>query len=77
MQHDDLDKTKVLKTQKDFKSDVRKPKFQVCVEFCPTGQTGWTCPRASPVPLTGSRDVFWICPILDQICLMNHMTVGI
>jgi hypothetical protein len=25
MQHDDLDKTKVLKTQRDFMSDVRKP----------------------------------------------------
>jgi hypothetical protein len=28
MQHGDLDKTKVLKTQRDSKSDERKPKFQ-------------------------------------------------
>jgi hypothetical protein len=28
MKHSDLDKTKVLKTQRDFKSDVRKPNFK-------------------------------------------------
>jgi hypothetical protein len=30
MQHGNLDKAKVLKTQRDFKSDVRKPKFLEC-----------------------------------------------
>jgi hypothetical protein len=40
MPHGDLDKTKVLKTQRDSKSDVWKPKFQECAEIYPTGQTG-------------------------------------
>jgi hypothetical protein len=33
MQHEVFDKTKVLKTQRDFKSELRKPKFQECVEI--------------------------------------------
>jgi hypothetical protein len=32
MQHGDLDKTKVLKTHRDSKSDVRKVKFQECAK---------------------------------------------
>jgi hypothetical protein len=39
MQHGDLDKTKVLKTQRDSMSDVRT-KFQEYVEICHTSQTG-------------------------------------
>jgi hypothetical protein len=39
MQHGDLDITKVLKIQRDSKSDVKKPNSK-SVKFCPTGQTG-------------------------------------
>jgi hypothetical protein len=85
MQHGDLDKTKVLKTQRDSKSDCYKEtKFQECARpILHTGQIGWTYPRASsvhrtcPVPLPDSRDIYWTCPILDQLSLMNNMTVGI
>jgi hypothetical protein len=38
MQHGDLDKTKVLKTQRDSMSDVRKPNSK-CAEIYHTGQT--------------------------------------
>jgi hypothetical protein len=41
MQHGDLDKTKVLKTQRDYKSDERKPNFK-SAEIYPTGHTGFT-----------------------------------
>jgi hypothetical protein len=54
MQHGDLDKTKVLKTQRDSKSDVSKPKFQECVEFCPTGQTG-IAHRSDPLDISQSK----------------------
>jgi hypothetical protein len=68
MQYDDLDKTKVLKTQRDFMSDVRKPNSKsVLKSVIPVrpvlniSQTDWTYPRASrvhrtcPVPLPASR----------------------
>jgi hypothetical protein len=52
MQHGDLDKTKVLKTQRDFMSDVRKPNSKsVLKSVIPvrlvlnTNQTGWTYPE--------------------------------
>jgi hypothetical protein len=32
MQYDVLDRTKVLKTQRDSKSEPRKPKIEECVE---------------------------------------------
>jgi hypothetical protein len=84
MQQGDLDKTKVLKTQRDLKSDERKPNFKsVLKSILPvrpvlhTGQTGCTCSKISPVPLSDSRDVFRTCLVLDQTCLVNYMTVGI
>jgi len=68
MQHGDLDKTKVLKIQRDSMSDVRKPNSKsVLKSVLPvrpvlhTGQTGWTYPRASPA-ITGHVRV------LTQIC---------
>jgi hypothetical protein len=39
MQHCDLDKTKVLKTQRDSMSDLRKPNSKSS-EICHTGPTG-------------------------------------
>jgi hypothetical protein len=90
MQHGDLDKTKVLKTQRESKSDVRKSNSKsVLNSVLPirlvlhTGQTGWTYPKAGlvhltcPVSLPVSRDVFRTCPVLDQTCPVNYMTVGI
>jgi hypothetical protein len=78
MQHGDPDKTKVLKTQRDSLSDVRKPNSKsVLKSVIPvkpvlnTGQTGWTYPRASLVyqtclvPLLASRAICWTCPVLD------------
>jgi hypothetical protein len=78
MQHGDLDKTKVLKTQRDSMSDVRKPNSKsVLKSIIPvkpvlnTGQIGWTYPRVSPVhrtcsvPLPASRVVYQTCPVLD------------
>jgi hypothetical protein len=74
MQHGDLDKTKVVKTQRDSKSDERKPKFQsVLKSLLPvrlvshTDQTGWTYSRISlvhqtcPVPYLGSRELSRTC----------------
>jgi hypothetical protein len=65
MQHGALDKTKVLKTQRDSKSDVRKLNSKSVLKsvilvrlVMHTSQTGWTYPRASPVPLLGSRDIY-------------------
>jgi hypothetical protein len=56
MQHDDLDKTKVLKTQRDSMSDVRKLNSKSVLKsvilvrpVLNTSQTGWTYPRASLV----------------------------
>jgi hypothetical protein len=85
-----LTKPKVLKTQRDSKSDKRKPKFQsVLRSLLPvkpvlhTGQISWTYYRASPVhrtcpvPSPSFREVFWICLILDQTCPMNIVTVVI
>jgi hypothetical protein len=78
MQHGDLNKTKVLETQRDSMSDVRKPNSKsVLKSIIPvipvlhTGQTSLTYPRASPVhqtclvPLLASRAVCWTCPVLD------------
>jgi hypothetical protein len=57
MQHGDLDKTKVLKTKRDFMSDIRKPNSNsVLKSITPvklvlnTSQTGWTYSRACPTP---------------------------
>jgi hypothetical protein len=90
MQHGDLDKIKVLKTQRNSKSDLKKPNFKSVLKsvllvrpILHTGQTGWMCPRASlvhwtcPVPLSDSRDVYRACPVLDQTSLVNNMTIGI
>jgi hypothetical protein len=90
MQHGDLDKTKVLETQKDSKSDVRKTNSKSVLKsvlpvklILHTGQTSWTYPRASLVhqtclvPLLDSRDIYRTCPVLDQTSPMNNMTVGI
>jgi hypothetical protein len=90
MQHGDIDKTKVLKTQRDSMSVVRKPNFKsVLKSVIPvrpvlnTGQTGLTYPRASPVhrtcpvPLPASRAVCRTCMVLDETSLANNMTVGI
>jgi hypothetical protein len=90
MQYGDLEKAKVLKTQRDSKSDVRKPNFKSVLKYvlpvrpvlhiC---QTGWTYPKASPVhrtclvPLLGPRDIYRTCPILDQTSPVNNMTIGI
>jgi hypothetical protein len=78
MQHDDLDKTKVLKTQIDSMSDVRKPNFKsVLKSVIPVrpvlniGQTSLTYLRVSlvhwtcPVPLPASRDICQTCPVLN------------
>jgi hypothetical protein len=81
MQHGDLDKTKVLKTQRDSKSDVWKPNsMSVLKSILPVrlvlhiSHTGWTCPRESLIhrtcPIT-------LCPVLDQTSLVNNMTIGI
>jgi hypothetical protein len=69
---------------------IRKPNSKSVLKYVlhvrpilHTGQIGWTYPRASsvhwtcPVPLPDSRDIYWTCPILDQLSLMNNMTVGI
>jgi hypothetical protein len=75
-----------------FQEWCKETKFQECAELCPTGQTDWTYPRASPVhhtcpvPLPGSRatPVHHTCPVplpgsrdIYQTCPMNNMTVGI
>jgi hypothetical protein len=78
MQHDDLDKTKVLKIQRDSMSDVRKPNSKSVLKsiilvrpVLNTGQTGWTYPRANlvhqtcPVPLPAFRAICWTCLVLD------------
>jgi hypothetical protein len=74
VQHGDFDKTKVLKTQRDSKSEERKqnPKsllksFLLVRPVLLTGQTGWTYSRGSQVhqtclvPLPGSSDLFRTC----------------
>jgi hypothetical protein len=79
MQHGDLNKTKVLKTQRDFMSDIRKQNSKsVLKSVIPvrlvlnTDQTSWTYPRASPVhrtcpvPLLASRAVCRTCPVLED-----------
>jgi hypothetical protein len=72
MQHGDLDKTKVLETQRDSMSDVRKPNSKSVLKsvilgrpVLHAGQTGLTYPRASPVPLLASRAICWTCLVLD------------
>jgi hypothetical protein len=78
MRHGDLDKTKVLKTQRDSMSDIRKPNSKsVLKSVIPirpvlnSGQTSWTYTRASPVhrtcsvPLPASRAIYRTCPVLD------------
>jgi hypothetical protein len=78
MQHGDLDKTKMLKAQRDSMSDVRKPNSKsVLKSVIPirpvlhTGQTDLTYSRASPVhrtcpvPLPAYRAVCRTCPVLD------------
>jgi hypothetical protein len=82
MQHDDLDKIKVLKTQKDSKSDERKPKFQCVLKSLlpvrPVLHTGWTDSRISPVhqtcpvPYLGSREVLRHVQPLAQTCLASQ-----
>jgi hypothetical protein len=84
MQHDDLEKTKVLKTQRDSRSDVRKPNAMSVLKSVLSvrpvlhiGQTSWTYPWASSVLLLGSRDVYRTCPVLDQTSPVNNMIVRI
>jgi hypothetical protein len=70
MQHGNLDKIKVLKTQRDFKSDGSKPNSRSVMKsvrpvrpVLHTGQTSCTCSRTSLVHWTclvllpNSRDV--------------------
>jgi hypothetical protein len=66
MQHGDLDKTKVLKTQRDSMSDVSKPNSKSVLKFVipvrlvmNTGQTDWTHPRASPSTRL-IQSVYWL-----------------
>jgi hypothetical protein len=83
MQYDDLDKTKVLKTQRDSKSELRKLKFQECAKISPIGQTGIPCPRASlvlwtyPPLLPDFRAVYQTCLVFYQTSPVNNMTVRI
>jgi hypothetical protein len=90
MQHGNLDKIKVLQTQIDSMSDVKKPNFNsVLKSIIPirpvlnTGQTDWTYSRASlihrtcPVPLPASRVVCQTCPVLNYTSPVNNMTVEI
>jgi hypothetical protein len=90
MQYGDLDKTKMLKTKRDSKSDVRKPNSKSVLKSIisvrsalHTGQTSWTYPRVSwvyracPVPLMNFKDVYRTCPLLDQTSPVNNMTIGI
>jgi hypothetical protein len=76
MQLSDLDKTKVLKRQRDPMSDERKTKFQsvlksllLVIQVMHIGQSGWTHSRASlvhqtcPVSPPDSREVIRICPV--------------
>jgi hypothetical protein len=84
MQYGDLDKIKVLKTQRDSMSDVRKPNSKSTLKsvipvrlVLHTGQTGLTYPRASPVPLPASKAVCRTCPVLDWTSPTNNMTIGI
>jgi hypothetical protein len=83
VQQGDLDKTKVHKTQRDSKSDVRKPNSKrVLKSILPirpvlhTGQTSLTCLRASlihrtcSIPLPNYRDIY-------RTCLVNNMTIEI
>jgi hypothetical protein len=81
MQHGDLDKTKVLKTQRDSMSDVRKSNsksmLKSVIPVLNTGQVGWTYPRANLVPLSASRAVCQTCSILDKTSPVNNMTVRI
>jgi hypothetical protein len=78
MQHGDLDKTKVLKTQRDSMNDVRKSNsngvLKSIIPVSPilnTGQIGLTYPRASPVHriclvyLPASKAIYRTCPVLD------------
>jgi hypothetical protein len=65
MQHGDFEKTKVLKTQRDSKSDVRKPNSKSVLNSVQsdrpvlhTNQIGWTYPKATPVPLPDSTSIF-------------------
>jgi hypothetical protein len=68
---------------KRFQEWAKKTKFQECVKICPTGQTGYPCPRASPVhrtcpvPLPDSKDIYWTCPVLDHTSPVNNMTIRI
>jgi hypothetical protein len=65
MQHGDLDKTKVLKTQRDSISDVRKLNsksvLKSVIPVLNTGQTSLTYPRASPLDLSGPFIGFQSC----------------
>jgi hypothetical protein len=83
-----LTKTKVLKTQRDFKSDERKPNSNsVLKSLLPvrpvldTGHTSWAYSRASlvhqtcSVPSPDSREVFQTCLVLDQTCPVNNMII--
>jgi hypothetical protein len=72
MQHGDLDKNKVLETQRDSMSDVRKPNSKSVLKsvilvrpVLHIGQTGLTYSRVSPVPLLASKAVYQTCPVLD------------
>jgi hypothetical protein len=78
MQHGDLDKTKVLKTQRDSKSDERKPNSKsVLKSILPvrpvlhTGQTGCTCFRTSPVHQTWAVLYSDVCSLTWAVLL--HM----
>jgi hypothetical protein len=82
MQHDVINNTKVLKTQRDSKSEQRKLNSNSVLKSS-TGQTGVPCPRESSVHRTcliflpASGAIYQTCPVLDQTSLTNNMTVGI
>jgi hypothetical protein len=87
MQHGDLDKTKVHKTQRDSKIDVRKPNSKGVLKSVQLVRlvlhTCWTYLKASPahrtypVHLLDSRDVYQTRLVLDQTSLMSNMTIEI
>jgi hypothetical protein len=76
MQYADLNKIKVLKIQRDFMSDIRKPNSKSVLKYVipvrpvlNIGQTSSTYPRASPVHrtcpvhLSASIAVYRTCPV--------------
>jgi hypothetical protein len=74
MKYGDLDKIKVLKTQRESKNDVRKPNsknvLNVSYRYCTPVRP------VCPIPVQ-VWSLYRICPVLDQKSPVNNMTVGI